>query len=179
MGSEIAVKLAQIWQRSRQRYATEDGSSTNSRSGRSHKSSGWSCHANRGGGRNLKEDIPPSDEQQPVVIGGSILDLTAKIWSPKVMVRVMIALRCFIKFVGLAFFQNEGTNPGSLVHTFGGVARNVAECMTRLGAPPFFISAVGSDQNGKLITSSLKESGMVRQPHIQCHVRVSKRAFRQ
>ena len=60
-------------------------------------------------------------------------------------------------------FQNEGTNPGSLVHSFGGVARNVAECMTRLGTPPFFISAVGNDQNGKLITQYLNELGMVRE----------------
>ena len=62
----------------------------------------------------------------------------------------------------LYYTQNEGTNPGSLVHTFGGVARNVAECMTRLGTPPFFISAVGNDQNGVLITRHLEESGMVR-----------------
>ena len=61
------------------------------------------------------------------------------------------------------FSQNEGTNPGSLVHTFGGVARNVAECMTRLGSPPFFVSAVGNDQNGKLVTRYLEESGMVRE----------------
>ena len=49
------------------------------------------------------------------------------------------------------------------MHTFGGVARNVAECMTRLGTPPFFISAVGNDQNGRLITGHLEESGMVRE----------------
>lgn len=52
------------------------------------------------------------------------------------------------------------------MHTFGGVARNVAECMTRLGSPPFFISAVGGDQNGNLITRHLEESGMVRQAHV-------------
>ena len=57
--------------------------------------------------------------------------------------------------------QSEGTNPGSLVHTFGGVARNVAECMARLGTPPFFITAVGDDENGQLITRHLEESGMV------------------
>lgn len=39
--------------------------------------------------------------------------------------------------------------------------------MTRLGIPPFFISAVGSDQNGKLIASHLKESGMVGQTAIE------------
>ena len=48
------------------------------------------------------------------------------------------------------------------MHTFGGVARNVAECMKRLGTPPFFISAVGNDQNGKLITQYLEELGLVR-----------------
>ena len=153
------MKLAQIRQHSRQCYSTD------TRSGRSRKSSRWSCHANRGGGRGLKKDTPPLDERQPVVIGGSILDLTAKIRSQKIMVSMMNAL-CYV-FIFNLFSQTEGTNPGSLVHTFGGVARNVAECMTRLGAPPFFISAVGSDENGKLITSYLDESGMVRQAHVQ------------
>ena len=55
--------------------------------------SGWGHRANRGGGRShrmtgrsLKEDIPSPDDRRPVVIGGSILDLTAKIRSKKIMV---------------------------------------------------------------------------------------------
>lgn len=90
------MQLAQIWQRSRQIDTAKDGSSTSTGNGRSHKPSGWGYQANRGGGRShrlteqsLKEDIPPPDDRQPVVIGGSILDLTAKIQSPKIMVSMM------------------------------------------------------------------------------------------
>ena len=40
-------------------------------------------------GWGLKEGIPPPDDRQPVIIGGSILDLTAKIRSPNVMVSMI------------------------------------------------------------------------------------------
>lgn len=86
------MQLAQIWQRSRQQ-GTKGGSGTNISSGRSYMLSGWGHRANRGGGRShrmtgrsLKEDIPSPDDRRPVVIGGSILDLTAKIRSKKIMV---------------------------------------------------------------------------------------------
>lgn len=105
VGSEIAVQLAQIWQTSRRTVsddAAKDGGSTNTRSGRSHKPSGrgWGYRANGGGGRShmttgwgLKEGIPPPDNRQPVIIGGSILDLTAKIRSPKVMVSMINSIK--------------------------------------------------------------------------------------
>ena len=63
-----------------------------------------------------------------------------------------------------------------MMYTFGGVARNVAECMTRLGTPPFFISAVGSDRSGNLITSYLEKSAMVIQTHT-LYTRVMKEAY--
>ena len=89
------MQLAQIWQCSRHkvRHVAEGGSVSSTRSGRSHMPSGWGHRGNRGGGRShrmngrsYKEDIPPPDDRQPVVIGGSILDLTAKIRSQEIMV---------------------------------------------------------------------------------------------
>lgn len=34
----------------------------------------------------------------------------------------------------------------------GGVARNIAECMSKLGAKPFMISAVGLDMAGDFLS---------------------------
>lgn len=36
-----------------------------------------------------------------------------------------------------------------IVYTLGGVARNIAECMSKLGAKPYLISAVGFDMAGQ------------------------------
>ncbi len=47
------------------------------------------------------------------------------------------------------------------MQSFGGVGRNIAECMSRLGTPPLFLSAVGCDHNGRLIADNIQECGMV------------------
>uniref|UniRef100_A0A3B3STS0 Zgc:136858 n=1 Tax=Paramormyrops kingsleyae TaxID=1676925 RepID=A0A3B3STS0_9TELE len=39
------------------------------------------------------------------------------------------------------------TNPGSVFQSFGGVGRNIADCLSRLGDAPLFISAVGTDSH--------------------------------
>lgn len=47
-----------------------------------------------------------------------------------------------------------------LVHyMLGGVARNVAECMSKLGTRPYMISAVGHDMAGKLLLEHWKSAG--------------------
>ncbi|XP_064381865.1 uncharacterized protein LOC135330853 [Halichondria panicea] len=74
---------------------------------------------------------------QPVVIGASILDSTAKVTSPVI--------------------KREGTNLGSLVQTYGGVGRNIAECMSRLDTPPIFISSLGKDPNGLTLSQHLTQ----------------------
>ncbi len=58
-------------------------------------------------------------------------------------------------------FQKEGTNPGSLLQTYGGVGRNIAECMSRLDSHPFFISSVGKDANGQTLLNHLTKIGIV------------------
>ncbi|CAH9125844.1 unnamed protein product [Cuscuta epithymum] len=75
----------------------------------------------------------------PVVIGGMVLDINC---SPSVD-------------------ANRGTTtPGKIVYTLGGVARNIAECMSKLGAKPYLISAVGSDMAGNLLLEHWKLAGL-------------------
>ena len=48
------------------------------------------------------------------------------------------------------------SNPGNFVECDGGVGRNVAEVLGRLGAKPLLFSAVGSDARGKYIIEKLQ-----------------------
>ena len=75
MGSEIAMKLGQI-QRSRHRNGDMRTGGAESFKGQSYRSVG---------GRGREKEVTSSN-WQPVVIGGSILDLTAKIRSHKIKV---------------------------------------------------------------------------------------------
>ncbi|XP_066580345.1 uncharacterized protein LOC136771750 isoform X4 [Amia ocellicauda] len=45
------------------------------------------------------------------------------------------------------------TNPGSVYQSFGGVGRNIADCLTRLGEHPLFISAIGNDTHADSVLS--------------------------
>ncbi|XP_061085884.1 uncharacterized protein zgc:136858 [Conger conger] len=74
---------------------------------------------------------PPRREQ--VVIGGINVDFVAKAETEK-----------------LLFGQ---TNPGSVCQSYGGVGRNIADCMARLGEPALLISAVGADTQGEALLS--------------------------
>uniref|UniRef100_A0A3B4E9D4 Carbohydrate kinase PfkB domain-containing protein n=1 Tax=Pygocentrus nattereri TaxID=42514 RepID=A0A3B4E9D4_PYGNA len=47
----------------------------------------------------------------------------------------------------LYVYQFGQTNPGSVCQSFGGVGRNIADCLSRLGHKPLFISAVGTDSH--------------------------------
>ncbi|XP_063785019.1 uncharacterized protein LOC134933611 isoform X2 [Pseudophryne corroboree] len=76
------------------------------------------CHGESG------EEANP--DSRPVVIGGINVDFIAKASKDK-----------------LEF--GEQTNPGQVHQSFGGVGRNLADCMSRLGARPLFISAIGQD----------------------------------
>ncbi|KAM9377238.1 uncharacterized protein KZ484_009591 [Pholidichthys leucotaenia] len=57
------------------------------------------------------------------------------------------------------------TNPGSVSQSFGGVGRNIADCLSRLGHKPLFLSAVGADSNGDAVLNYCKHmntSGVAR-----------------
>ncbi|XP_077216055.1 pfkB-like carbohydrate kinase family protein isoform X2 [Tasmannia lanceolata] len=56
---------------------------------------------------------------------------------------------------------NPGTTtPGQVQYVRGGVARNVAECMSKLGSKPFIISVVGLDMAGDILLEHWKSSGL-------------------
>ncbi|XP_022725678.1 uncharacterized protein LOC111282039 [Durio zibethinus] len=95
---------------------------------------------------------------EPVVIGGMVLDIQATSSIPP---------------------HPRTTCPGKIHYVRGGVARNIAECMSNLGAEPFMISALGFDMAGKLLlehwkSAKLPTEGIRRHQDIKtptvCHI---------
>lgn len=52
------------------------------------------------------------------------------------------------------------SNPGTMSKYYGGVGRNIAECLGRLGSRPYLISAVGDDLDGKSLVNHISEVGV-------------------
>ena len=52
------------------------------------------------------------------------------------------------------------SNPGRVTVTAGGVGRNIAENLARLGTPTYLVSAVGSDAHGELVVSTTAGAGV-------------------
>lgn len=78
-------------------------------------------------------------EGEPVIIGGMVLDIHATPSMP----------------------ANPGTTtPGKVRYVLGGVARNVAECMSKLGTKPYMISALGLDMAGNILLEHWKSAGL-------------------
>ncbi|XP_010905070.1 pseudouridine kinase isoform X3 [Elaeis guineensis] len=75
----------------------------------------------------------------PVIIGGMVLDIHAKPSAHPIP---------------------GTTTPGKVQYVSGGVARNVAECMSKLGNKPFMISVVGHDVAGDLLLKYWKSAGL-------------------
>uniref|UniRef100_A0A0V0H2T2 Putative ovule protein n=1 Tax=Solanum chacoense TaxID=4108 RepID=A0A0V0H2T2_SOLCH len=75
-----------------------------------------------------KEDQARKCTVQPVVIGGMVLDVNA---------------------TSSMHANPRTTTPGKVIFSLGGVARNVADCISKLEARPFMISAVGFDMAGE------------------------------
>ncbi|KAI3753245.1 hypothetical protein L2E82_25291 [Cichorium intybus] len=76
---------------------------------------------------------------EPVLIGGMVLDIHATPSIPP---------------------NPRTTTPGKVRYAAGGVARNIAECVSKLGANPFMISALGSDMAGNLLLEYWKSTGL-------------------
>ncbi|KAM9292624.1 uncharacterized protein RDI95_002425 [Morus bassanus] len=85
--------------------------------------------ARRKGNLPWREDTNPP---QPVVIGGTNVDFIAKAQNPVIL-------------------DGGQTNSGRVRRTFGGVGRNLADCLSRLGQNPLFLSAVGKDEHSESI----------------------------
>ncbi len=56
--------------------------------------------------------------------------------------------------------QHGTSNPVNSRRSFGGVARNVAETLARLGAASSLVSVLGDDENGRSLTKHLQFSGV-------------------
>ena len=66
-------------------------------------------------------------------------------------------------------YRNNDSNPGKVKTSFGGVCRNIAECMARVGVNTKFISILGDDDTGrrmmehsKIMKYDMKESLVVK-----------------
>ncbi|XP_047090834.1 pseudouridine kinase-like isoform X1 [Lolium rigidum] len=87
-------------------------------------------------------------EPSPVIIGGMVLDIHAKPSVP----------------------PHPGTTvPGMVKYISGGVARNIAECMAKLGTQPLMISVVGSDMAGDFLLKYWRSAGLCTDGILQVH----------
>eukprot|EP00047_Mylnosiga_fluctuans_P014457 m.38627 g.38627 ORF g.38627 m.38627 type:complete len:712 (+) comp5518_c0_seq1:3-2138(+) len=80
-----------------------------------------------------------SDGRRPVVAGGVVVDITSRV----------------SKDITL-----HTTNYGSVRQTLGGVGRNVAEALHRLGAQPVLRACVGADVAGSTVLGAMGTIGM-------------------
>jgi pseudouridine kinase len=81
----------------------------------------------------------PASERKALVIGAAGLDMVGRLHAP---------------------LQQAGSNPANIRVSFGGVARNVAENLARLGQPVELITAVGSDQLGQQLLAHTAGCGV-------------------
>lgn len=91
------------------------------------------------------QKLTPDSKSDIVVVGGINMDFIAK-----------------GKTKTLHFGQ---TNPGSVCQSFGGVGRNIADCLSRLDHRPLFISAIGTDSHSDAVINYCKHmntSGVAR-----------------
>ncbi|KAL3730661.1 hypothetical protein ACJRO7_027658 [Eucalyptus globulus] len=88
------------------------------------------------------------DGGEAVVIGGMVLDIHALPFSPP---------------------APGTTTPGKVHYVLGGVARNIADCMLKLGGKPFFISAVGLDMAGNHLLEHWRSTGRPIEGILQTH----------
>ncbi|WP_162820495.1 carbohydrate kinase family protein [Microvirga calopogonii] len=64
------------------------------------------------------------------------------------------------KYRGMATIRPGTSNPVVSERSFGGVARNVAENIARLGIPVSLVSIVGDDDNGRALVQDLNRIGV-------------------
>jgi pseudouridine kinase len=60
----------------------------------------------------------------------------------------------------LGVLRHHASNPGAVTTSAGGVARNIAENLARLGADSRLISLVGNDQHGDLLLQRCRDAGV-------------------
>lgn len=83
--------------------------------------------------------MPAPSRPRAVVVGGANVDVVAR---PTRVARPATS------------------NPGRVSVTAGGVARNIAEVLARLGTPTTLVSAVGRDPHGDLVVEASSDAGV-------------------
>lgn len=81
---------------------------------------------------------PSSPPSRVLTLGGTVMDIVA---SPNQGKELLMGT----------------SNPGIIIETDGGVARNVSEALGRLGSNPLFYSAVGNDSRGLTLMNRLQD----------------------
>ncbi len=98
---------------------------------------------NQGNGRSLRNLCPmplsPSSRSGAVVIGGANVDVRAR---------------------SLERAVPATSNPGTISRSAGGVGRNVAENLARLGTPVSLVAAVGRDDEGERLLADTAAAGV-------------------
>jgi pseudouridine kinase len=84
-------------------------------------------------------DFSPNPDGPVLVIGAASIDLVGRLQGE---------------------LHLETSNPAQIRSSFGGVARNVAENLARLGQPAILLSAVGADTAGDLLLQQLDSAGV-------------------
>ncbi len=84
-------------------------------------------------------EFSPSPEAPVIVIGGAGVDLIGRLKGE---------------------LKPGTSNPANIRTSFGGVARNVAENLARLGQEVILVTAVGDDHNGEQLVKQVKEAGV-------------------
>ena len=76
-------------------------------------------------------------------------------------------------------YRCNDSNPGKVKTSFGGVCRNIAECMARVGVNTKFISILGDDETGnrmmehsKLMNYDMSESLVVKGGHTPTYMAI-------
>jgi len=83
--------------------------------------------------------VKPGGEPLVTVVGGATIDIHGKSAAP---------------------LREHDSNPGTVSISPGGVARNVAENLARLGVDCHLISTVGNDQHGEMLLALGHEAGI-------------------
>ena len=79
---------------------------------------------------------------RPLVIGGSIVDIIARAKTDHILL-------------------NGSTHTANIRLGFGGVGRNVADALGKLGCDPLFVSSVGDDALGRLVRNSVPDQSLI------------------
>ena len=76
-------------------------------------------------------------------------------------------------------YRCNDSNPGKVKTSFGGVCRNIAECMARVGVNTKFISILGDDETGsrmmehsKIMNYDMSESLVVKGGHTPTYMAI-------